>query len=131
MVANPRALEFKAFGAALESIQRRYGGLAAVKAEPFQVTTTPSQIVPADPERLFLAIINLSGDFVMIAPDPGVSPLRGIRLSPNGGFITMNERDDTIMPCLEWFGEGFAINLDCYRITVRRDVTTGEASGGE
>ena len=117
---------FRSYGAALESLQRRFGGIFGFATSAIQVTTTPSQILQFDAERVFVAFINLSGNDVMIAPDPLVSTTRGIRIAGLGGNVIMNEREDTIMPCLDWFAQGTAINLDCYLITVRRERKTNE-----
>jgi hypothetical protein len=122
--------DFRAYGAALERIQRRYGGLCRVVTEEVVVTTTPVVVAEADSERIFFAFINLSADAVMLCPGVEASALRGFRLSPLGGALLTNEEEDNIMPTLQWSAQGLAINLECFRITVRRDVQTNPMEPG-
>lgn len=126
MASNPAARRFKAYGAALEAIQSRYGGLCAVSSTTLQLGLTALSVCPADPERIFLAIVNLGANAVHLAPDPLVSATRGIFLGPGGGVIGFNERDDSLMPTLQWFGVAAGAANDCYLLTVRRDVQTKE-----
>ena len=126
MSANPEARKFQAFGAALESIQRRYGGLPAAKSTIIQLGLTIVEVCPNDSERLSLVFVNLGGGVVYLAPDPSVSATRGIVIGPSGGSVSMTERDDTLMPTLQWFGLSTLAATDCYLLTVRREVSTGK-----
>lgn len=130
MGAGIPARDFKAYGAALERLQRRYGGLMRVVAEQIQVTTTSALVADADPERVWFGFINLSADGVMLTPVIDASTVRGFRLSPLGGALLLSEEEDGIMPTLQWHAQGLAINLDCFRIFVRRDVQTSPMEAG-
>lgn len=54
------------------------------------------------PRRVALLVVNLSANVVVIAPFPGVTTTRGIRLDSNGGNASFNVRDDFLLPTREW-----------------------------
>ena len=121
-MASGNPAQFRVVGAALESLHKRYGGLFDPRVTTGQAITTAANIVPADAERVFLAIINLSPNNLFIVPQGVPSQTRGIKLGPLGGMLIATEPIDGIIPALEWNGVADAINTDWTAISVRRDV---------
>lgn len=64
--------------------------------------STVKVLVRRNPARVALVVINLSANTVVIAPDTDVSLTRGIQVPANGGSVTLNLRDDLLLPALEW-----------------------------
>jgi len=58
------------------------------------VTTTVTQIVHGNPDRLSIIVVNLGANDVYVAFDREVSTTRGILLTANGGFLSMNVDED-------------------------------------
>lgn len=54
------------------------------------------------PRRVALLVVNMSANVVVIAPFPGVTTTRGIRLDANGGSFSCNTKEDMLLPTREW-----------------------------
>ena len=65
-------------------------------------------IVRNDPGRVALVIVQLGGGTIFVRPLTVASSSNGIALAASGGALTMNWRDDFILPALEWHGAGSA-----------------------
>ena len=82
------------------------------------VGNTVSQIVPADPKRLSLNIINLGNISIFIAPTNAVSNARGILLIGGGGSLTLTLTDDFELVSTSWFAICAAPNNALYVLEV-------------
>lgn len=81
-----------------------------------EVDATVTQILAGDPRRLFLLIMNLSGNAIYIAPDNQVATTRGIYLAPTGGSISLIWDRDMELVSQPWFGISTAANQDIFVI---------------
>lgn len=79
-----------------------------------------SEILKQDPERVFLAVFNLSSNEAYLGFDPNVSASRGIRLASNGGAFSLNARDDLILATRGIHLLGTVPNQDIYILYMRR-----------
>lgn len=61
-------------------------------------------IVSANPDRVGLVIVNGGAADVFVWLDNTVSLTKGIRLTANGGSVTMTVRDDFTFPAQQWNG---------------------------
>lgn len=118
---------YSASGAAMEILQKRYGGLLQFNT----LTQTlqngfAGEIIPFDPERVAVVFVNVSAEILSIGPMTNPSILEGIQLGiGSAGILTFTEREHTILPCLAWFGSSAGVPSDIWVLTVRRDVRTG------
>lgn len=87
-------------------IRGEFGAPAIIEQDPDNdgdIGTTSELLLRRDPNRAGLFIINLGSNTVLL--NPGGQPAtatRGIRLDANGGSISMNWRDDFVLPTEEW-----------------------------
>lgn len=85
-------------GAASEYVASLFKGEFEDNVATLSVGTSQEQLIKPDSERVFLLVVNLSVNAMYLGFDEQVSSSRGIKLSPNGGFIIYNARDDFILP---------------------------------
>lgn len=81
-----------------------------------------------NPDRLFLALINLSASEIFIRPHQAATTTTGILLVPSGGFFSVIIRDDAILPIIEWHVVGAADSLDVYSLEVVGVKSIGQPS---
>lgn len=76
------------------------------EASPISLTVglTPQKIIGHNFERVTMAIVNLGTDNLFIWTNPSVSLTHGIKLAGNGGFLSLNAKDDFILVGHEWYG---------------------------
>jgi len=79
-----------------------------------EVGVAVTRLLPMNPRRVGLVIINLSANNVYIAPSNQVGADHGIWLVPNGGSISLVWDRDFELCTLEWFGLAAAANSDIY-----------------
>jgi len=82
------------YGAAAEVAARVLGGVISTPERVVQVTSSITEIVGIDPERVGLLLINLSANNVYISTTANPGASNGIFLAPNGGSISLNVNDD-------------------------------------
>jgi len=91
-------------GAALNWIAKEYGGLIQVNANTvINVNSVYKVIVPNNADRLALILSNVGGNDLFVEPQGfNIGQNNGIILTANGGFISMNVKDDMVLPTFEW-----------------------------
>ena len=115
-------------GAALEFLERTYGGTLRDYEEVVSVTSATVQIVSGDADRVFLLVTNLGANAVYVAPTLPVSAARGIYLAANGGLLGFNLYQDGLMPVLPLFGFTAAAAMNVFVIRVRRETISPRSS---
>lgn len=73
-----------------------------VEISVVSVTTTKGRLSKNRPNRLAMQVSNLGASDVYISPLRSVSSTEGIFLQKNGGFYSINVREDGNLPELEW-----------------------------
>src|SRR6516225_6739761 len=91
-------------GAALQFWRDLFGGVAVENENTVSVNTPISSIINGNGDRLGLLIMNLGAANVFVAMSSAVSASFGILLAANGGFVSMNVRDDFTMQTRQFFG---------------------------
>jgi hypothetical protein len=76
---------------AFENPEVAAAGAAAVK------------VFKANPKRVGLVLVNLSGNAMYLGRGADVSAAKGIFLAAGGGNVAMNAKDDFILPAYEWW----------------------------
>jgi len=76
----------KKFGVKTRSVPNPLGAI--------DVSTTVTEIVHGNPDRLSITIVNLGANDVYIAFDREVATDRGILLTANGGFLSLIADED-------------------------------------
>jgi hypothetical protein len=111
-------------GAALEYLEKKYGGQLRDRAFLLEDLAQPQEVISFSGERVFLFMMNVSSAEIWVLPRRDVSNTRGMRLVPNGGFIAFSVEEDAIMPCLDWYAwPDTPLNHDLWVLEIRRDVT--------
>jgi len=108
-------------------LAKTYGGLFEVKQYTISTTLHARQAIPANPERVSLTVINVGTAFAQLTPNISNLANGGIILSSNGASVTMNMRDDFVLPTLEWFVQGSISTATLYVIEVNRFNPGGAA----
>lgn len=116
-------------GAAAHWIAREYGGRMEENTVVESIGVTASSVIPNDPERLFLLLVNLSTNLMYIGFDEQVGAGRGIFLAANGGSYVVDVREDLVLPTYQHFAVSTGNNSNLYVLSVRRFKGT-DAEGG-
>jgi hypothetical protein len=109
-------------GAALEAIQRRYGGPCREVQYIVTANDPPVLFVPRDPERITLTLTNLDINDCIVSPFQTVIATSGMRLGAGGGLISFTENEDGILPTLEWWVLCPGIANLVWALAVRREL---------
>lgn len=82
--------------------------------------TSPTLLVNGNGDRVGLLMMNLGSNnaFVTIGPTP--SSTSGILLAANGGFITLNVRDDFTLCTRNWYGIANSSGVQIYVLEIVR-----------
>ena len=107
-------------GVVADWLQENYGGLYTYFTDNEVIGVQAVRLVNNDPERVHLTIVNTSLNTVMVAPSPDVTLQNGIFLSGGGGSVTLNMREDLILPSLEWYAVANVAGSPVFFQTVRR-----------
>lgn len=115
------------FGAVLEFLQSRFRGALAHTEEEFTVGTAVVEVAHGDAERVSLTFVNLAATTLYLAPSVNVSATHGIRLAANGGTVSLNVVDDSLLPALNWRAMGSGADGALFVLSVRRTTIKPEA----
>lgn len=113
-------MPWKASGLVAEWFQKTYGGLASFQESLPAVGLTRVQVLGNNPERASIVFVNPSADFITITPSTLIASGSGIRIAPNGGFISMTLENDVPLPAMAWYCVGDAAALSVYIIETLR-----------
>ncbi len=111
MVSKPAGLN------ARDLIEKEYGVHTTETEDPLIAAAgaVAARLLSNNPRRIGFVLINLSVNPIYLSLTAAVAATRGIYLAPNGGFVTMNLRDDFTLPTREWWviAPAGASNLYC------------------
>lgn len=113
-------MPFNPQGIVAQWLLSSYGGLYTLDTDTIAVGTSAIELVNNDPERVHIIMCNLSVNNIVVSPNPDVTISEGIFISPQGGLISFNLRDDLIMPSIGWSAIASGASSDLYLATVRR-----------
>lgn len=82
------------------------GGQFTVQITMPTIGTVPTKVVGNNFERMALTIINTGSVSLLLSPLVSVAAAQGIILGAAGGSLSVNARDDLILPGWEWWGLG-------------------------
>lgn len=107
-------------GANQAFVESEFGGPVTNQTTAVTVQTSVTRILDSNPEALSANIINLGGQSVFISPDNQPATTHGILLAANGGFLSLNVRDDQLLPALSWYAVAAADASQLYIIRLVR-----------
>lgn len=83
-------------GRLAEVIEAKFGFhiRAEFPPKPFTLSTTPEQILKANPDRIAWTLVNLGGVVVYVGHEEAVSSLNGYYMAANGGVLAMKWDED-------------------------------------
>jgi hypothetical protein len=90
-------------GAALDYWRKQFGGLATENENTVSVNTAVLTAINGNGDRLGLLLMNLGAANLFVAVSSSVSASFGILLGANGGFVSLNVRDDFTMQTRQWY----------------------------
>jgi hypothetical protein len=90
-------------GAALEYWRSLFQGVAVENENTVSVSTSVLSAINGNGDRMGLLIMNLGAANVFVAVSSAVSSSFGILLGANGGFVSLNVRDDFTMQTRQWW----------------------------
>lgn len=108
-------------GAALDYLQRRFGGFLREVSDVPSIGTAVIVGVPSDSERMQLTFMNLSANVIYLHPRSNVSATNGLILAV-GGLISLSVEEDGLMPTLQWWAIATGAASNLYWLGVRREV---------
>jgi hypothetical protein len=95
------------------------GGIEVIiNRENVDVDIADKVIARLDPARVGLVIINLGTSPIFVSPTNAAATTRGIRLSENGGNLTLNYLDDLALCAYEWHGVSSVDNMGLFTLDV-------------
>lgn len=101
-------------------IRDQFAGAFAGLPKEVSIATSSTSIVPNNFERLGLVLVNLGSYNVYVKPASDVTTTSGILLAKLGGFISMNVRDDLVLPAYSWYGIADGGASDIFVVEVNR-----------
>jgi hypothetical protein len=116
-------------GAALDDLQRRYGGSFREEDGEVAVGVAAVAVVPRDFERVALVMVNLGTTSIFVRPNRNPTTVAGIRLGPNGGTIAMNLDQDALLASLDWAAISDVAGGLLYFLLVRRETKYQQTGG--
>lgn len=109
-------------GAARYWTEKELGGPTRNVATTTTVQTTATTVVNNNPDRVGLVVINLGSVDVFAWIDNTVSTSKAVRLNANGGFFSLNVRDDFTLVAEQWVAIGNGGTAAVAAIEVINDV---------
>lgn len=110
-------------GAALDELQRRYGGLFAERETAVTIGTSSGIAVAPSSERVSLTFINLGASDVVISTKSPATLTRGILIPSGGGIVAMSVQEDGHLPTVGWFGISAVANTGFIVLEAYRDIS--------
>ena len=104
-------------GAAQDAVEASFGVRTVTRDNPLNIDNIDiarKQILPVDPDRMALTIINLSANTIFVKWDSDVSTTNGIRLGANGGNVSLQIPEDADRLIREWFALASVDNSDFF-----------------
>lgn len=101
-------------------LQDYFGGDFTVQVSTVAVGVAPGKAVDHNFERVFLGIYLISGGPVWLLTDGTVSSTKGIEIATQGGSMTLNVREDAVLPGFEWFAVSSQANQTLLIVEVIR-----------
>lgn len=115
-------------GAAAEAAARIIGGIVVPSDGTVPVTNVPTNILPNNPERAVLYMLNLSASTLYAAPTSRVQTNSGIALPPNGGSMSLVVTEDFQLVSSTWWVIGPAGPNDIYFLEMVRETAFSEVT---
>ena len=101
---------------ALDVLAERYGQNVSYEESPegSEVGVASAVLVPANPQRVSLTIINMSANTVYVRPRRPALATGSIVLVPAGGHTSVDLDSDTVLPIFDWHAIASGANSDVY-----------------
>lgn len=113
-------MPYEATGVMADWFKKMFGGVPAHEENITTVGVARIQVLPNNPERTSVVFVNVSADFITITPTTQIPVGGGIRIAPNGGFISMTLQDDAPLQSMSWFAAADSPARDLYTVETMR-----------
>ncbi len=101
-------------------VEANYGGSFQTKETTVAVGAGVTQLVDHDFERVGLIFVNTGAAAATLAPNKQVNLTGGVLLVAAGGSLSLNVRDDLVLPGFEWSAISSAAGTSIYVLQVVR-----------
>lgn len=120
-----------AFGAAAVFAAKRFGGLLREFVSNPTVGIASAELIGANPERVFILVVNLSTVDVFLSWSPGASSTNGVLIGPSGGSMSLDVETDGTLPANRLFAIAGAAASQMFILELRRvtKITAEEIEG--
>ena len=108
------------FGAVLEYLRARFKGELGHDELEFTVGTQAVLVAPGSGERVSITFVNLGATQLYLSPSLQASTTHGLRLAANGGTVSMNVEEDSLLPALCLCASGSGADGVLFVLTVFR-----------
>lgn len=112
-------------GAAADFVAQQYGGLVQETEATFATAAASALALKNDPDAVSLTFVNFGGFDIFIALAQNAPANSGIRLTANGGSVSLNARDDGTLPSREWYAASPGGASSLYSLRQRLEVKKG------
>jgi hypothetical protein len=113
------------FGAALQHLQAKFGGIFAEFEHNANITVAVSQPIGNNADRLALLIVNTGANPVTLSTSPTMTAVQGFVLGAGGGSVSMDVDEDFTLVTRDLFALSSAGNTTIYILELIRNVSTG------
>ena len=101
-------------------VESNYGGTFQTRESTVAVGAGVTQLVDHDFERVGMVFVNTGAVAATIAPNKAAIITNGILLVAAGGSLTVNVRDDLVLPGFEWSAISSGAGTTIYVLQVVR-----------
>jgi hypothetical protein len=125
MTTTPNAVVGKLIrGAAIEYTEKLLGGPVVENESYVSIGTSLTVAIDGAGDRVGLVIVNQAITDVYIGTRPDISATQCIRLTGNGGSITLNVHDDFTLPTRRWYAISATGTVILYVLEILRFTRT-------
>jgi hypothetical protein len=110
-------------GAARYFAEQWLGGPVRENETNPTVGVAVSKVVQSNPDRVGLVIVNQGAADIFVGLSNSVTTSSGVRLTANGGSMTLNVRDDFTLTAREWDGISGGVGNSVYVLEMISDIT--------
>jgi len=113
-------------GAAAVAAARIIGGIVVPSDGTRAITDVSTNVLPNNPERAVLYMLNLSASPIFVSPTSNVQSNQGIELPPNGGSMSLVVTEDFQLVSSTWWAIGPAGPNTIYFLEMVRETAFAE-----
>jgi len=112
-------------GAALDFIKAQLGGFIQEVEATTATAAASALVLKNDPDAVAVTFVNFGAFDIFLALAQNAPANSGIRLTANGGSVSLAVRDDATLPTREWYAASPGGVSSLYSLRLRLDTKIG------